>query len=197
MNKRSRIIEAAVFSWMLFALGMVIGNVIKASSPIPSYPTSTVSVPTLTPFQPEINTETPQPTQTLYLNPPVDYPNNLDGFWYSIDSGKYGFTFDTPCENNIPAPVITWDMAKLASEMQTKDRVHPWIEMNSIDISNLVGGDFPTYGIVKVSENDVFGKLIQLVGSGSLQFCGDKNKKPIAYGPGVQEFLDWLQGYIQ
>lgn len=184
------IVGIYLFCALLFTLPLYNLNT-KASTVVLS--------PTFTPFMPEnrsIATVFIPPIQPTF-GPVLDWPNNLDQAWQWIDEGHQGYVFK-PCETgNYEKPFITWQMVKQAVNAQTPDRHHPYLEMYGDDITRIVtegGAVFPSdHRLIKVREDAVFAELFRISIEGHFWTCGDEQGKPIMHGPGIQEFLDWIQ----
>jgi hypothetical protein len=120
--------------------------------------------------------------------------------WDFIDEGRYGWTFSACDEGELTIPYVTWEMAKLAVFFQTPERHHPFLIIKALDAARILapgGGFFSDTGTITIEENLVYIKLIELVIRGKIMMCSTSGDgKPTLYGPGIQEFLDWLGGYI-
>jgi hypothetical protein len=166
---------------------------IKTVTLMPDIPTAVIPVT-------EVPTATLTPDDLVSFNPPVEYPGSLDEMWDFIDEGKYGWTF-SPCQDGEPPkPYVTWEMAKLAVFFQAPERHHPFLMIQAADTAHILapgGGIFPDTGKVTIEENQVFMKLLELAMRGKILMCSTTGDgKPTLYGPGIQEFLDWLGSYI-
>ena len=174
-----------------------------ASTPIPyAKPTVTLmpDIPTAVVPVIEVPAATLTPDDLVSFNPPVEYPGSLDEMWDFIDEGKYGWTF-SPCQDGeLTKPYVTWEMAKLAVFFQAPERHHPYLMIQAIDTARILapgGGIFPDMGKVTIEENQVFVKLLELAMQGKILMCSTTGDgKPTLYGPGIQEFLNWLGSYI-
>jgi hypothetical protein len=165
---------------------------------VPNIPTAEMPT-TETPIA-EMPTATSTPDDLVHFGPAVDYPSSLDEMWDFIDEGRYGWTF-SPCdEGEVTAPYVTWEMAKLAVFFQAPERRHPLLIIKAFDTAQILapgGGVFPDTGTITMEENQVYVKLIALVIKGKIMMCSTSGDgKPTLYGPGIQEFLDWLATYI-
>ncbi|MCX5636127.1 MAG: hypothetical protein NTX52_00335, partial [Planctomycetota bacterium] len=174
-----------------------------ASTPIPyTKPTVTLmpDIPTAVVPVTEVPTATLMPDDLVSFNPPVEYPASLDEMWDFIDQGRYGWTFSSCQDGEPPKPYVTWEMAKLAVFFQTPERHHPFLMIQAADTVLILapgGGIFPGTGEIVIEENQVFMKLLELAMRGKILMCSTTGDgKPTLYGPGIQEFLDWLGSYI-
>lgn len=128
--------------------------------------------------------------------PPEVQEMTLDEMWDQVEA--LGLDERIPlCTYPLPQPWVTWEMAKELSELQTPDRVHPWIKMYASDISRIAaigGGYFPGQGIVQILEDGtggVKGILIKMYYDGEVNGCRNPvTNKPDAYN--VQNFLNRL-----
>jgi hypothetical protein len=179
---------------------IVLPTITSAPVPIKTVTLMPPDVPTTEVLITEVPTLTPATDHLVTFNPPVEYPGSLDEMWDFIDGGKYGWTF-SPCQDGeLTKPYVTWEMAKLAVFFQAPERHHPYLMIQAIDTARILapgGGIFPDAGKVTIEENQVFVKLLELAMQGKILMCSTTGDgKPTLYGPGIQEFLNWLGSYI-
>jgi hypothetical protein len=198
-----------ILAFAIVGCSTVKANNLPVSVLLPTITPATNAIPTVT-LVPDISTtETPiaeiptvtsTPDDLIHFGPAVDYPSSLDEMWDFIDEGRSGWTF-SPCgEGELTKPYVTWEMAKLAVFFQAPERRHPRLIIQAIDTARILasgGGVFPDTGTITIEEDLVYIKLIELVIRGNIMICSTNNEgKPTLYGPGVQEFLNWLGSYI-
>lgn len=127
--------------------------------------------------------------------PPTEIPTTLDEAWVFMVEQRQGWYWP-PCQAwQVSMPYVSYDMAVEATHNQRPDRTHDDISMDMATISKIVapgGGIIKASGHVTLSENLIFSKLIQITLEGNFWSCGDKTGHPMLFGPGVQEFLAWL-----
>jgi hypothetical protein len=122
----------------------------------------------------------------ITLNPPIQYPNNIDELYQFIEEERYGWTFE-PC--HYYRPFINW--GRVVEIGKIEDNGQHKVILSQTQLKDIMIGTGVTItGKVNITEDELFGNLIKTVIEGKTLICGDTNKKPVIYGSGVQDLFN-------
>jgi hypothetical protein len=148
-----------------------------------------------------------QERMIIEFGPATDFPDNLDELYSFIETGHRGYDFsDSPCSeyaNFEGSAYLDWSMVEEIIAKMDDDYDTGMVFISSKNFAEIVevgGGSFPHEGMLKISENDLFGILL-------LSFLSEKSEKhqnicsfegsstPVIFG-NVQWVLDYLSEFI-
>jgi hypothetical protein len=183
MNKNKRLISIMLI--LVFVVTMVLTNVrpVQAAQPQDNYL---------------------QEGLIIEFGPATDFPDSLDELYSFIETGHRGYDFsDTPCSvyaNFEGSAYLDWSMVEKIIAKMDDDQDTGMVFISSKNFAEIVevgGGSFPHEGMLKISENELFGILL-------LSFLSEKHQnicsfegsgKPVVFG-NVQWVLDYLSEFV-
>jgi hypothetical protein len=183
MNKYKRLISIVLV--LVIVLSMVLTNVqtVQAAQPQDNYL---------------------QEGLIIEFGPATDFPDNLDELYSFIETGHRGYDFsDSPCNeyaNFEGSAYLDWAMVEEIVAKMKDDLGTSMVVISSKNFAEIVevgGGSFPHEGMLKISENDLFGILL-------LSFLSEKHQnicsfegsgRPVIFG-NVQWVLDYLSEFL-
>ena len=131
------------------------------------------------------------------FGPPIDWPDDLDDLVYKIETSERGYVFH---RGEPEKPYVSWEMVREIEAQALDDNEQSMLIIPAADLAKIVepgGITFPTTGMLKISENDLFGLAFWMVFNG-IDTCGDADGHPTIYGETVQEAFDILaEDYIE
>jgi hypothetical protein len=146
-----------------------------------------------------------QEREIITFGPATDFPDSLDELYLFIETGHRGYDFsDTPCgvyANFEGSAYLDWSMVEEIVAKMKDDLGTSMVVISSKDFAEIIevgGGSFPHEGMLKISENELFGILL-------LSFLSEKHQnicsfegsggKPVIFG-NVQWVLDYLSEFV-
>jgi hypothetical protein len=152
--------------------------------------------------QPESNRF--QEREIIQFGPTTDFPDSLDELYSFIETGHRGYDFsDSPCSeytNFEGSAYLDWSMVEEIIVKMDDDQDTGMVFISSKNFAKIVevgGGSFTHEGMLRISENELFGILI-------LSFLSEKHQnicsfegsgKPVVFG-NVQWVLDYLGEFV-
>jgi hypothetical protein len=140
----------------------------------------------------------------IEFGPATDFPDSLDELYSFIETGHRGYDFsDTPCSvyaNFEGSAYLDWAMVEEIIANMKDDQGSSMVVISSKSFAKIVevgGGSFTHVGMLKISENNLFGILL-------LSFLSEKHQnicsfegggKPVLFG-NVQWVLDYLSEFV-
>ncbi len=133
----------------------------------------------------------------MQFGPALQIPKSLDQLYLWMDTGYNLYKWDNCLPGALQKPYISWAMVTQSLGDLAEDNGQQMVIIPANDIAEIIkpgGGKFPTKGIVRISENEVYGLMIAAAfdNPGTLSCSSTRDGKPTVYGPGVQRALDWL-----
>jgi hypothetical protein len=149
-----------------------------------------------------------QEREIIQFGPATVFPHSLDELYMFIETGHRGYDFsDTPCSvyaNFEGSAYLDWAMVKEIVAKMKDDLGTGMVVISSKNFAEIVevgGGSFPHEGMLRISENELFGILLLSFLSEKSEkhqnICSfeDRNGKPVIFG-NVQWVLDYLSEFI-
>jgi hypothetical protein len=184
MNKYKRLISVVLI--LVFVLSMILTN-----------------VRTVQAAQPQDNRLLKQEREIITFGPATDFPDSLDELYSFIETGHRGYDFsDTPCSayaNFEGSAYLDWSMVKEIVAKMDDDYDTGMVFISSKNFAEIVevgGGSFPREGMLKISENDLFGiLLLSFLSEKHQNICSLGDGKPTLFG-NTQWVLDYLGEFV-
>jgi hypothetical protein len=185
MNKYKRLISVMLV--LVFVLSMILTN-----------------VRTVQAAQPRDNRL--QERVIITFGPVTDFPDSLDELYSFIETGHRGYDFsDSPCSeyaNFEGSAYLDWSMVEDIIVKMDDDQDTGMVFISSKNFAEIVevgGGSFPHEGMLKISENELFGILLLSFLSEKSEkhqnICSLSDGKPTLFG-NTQWVLDYLSEFI-
>jgi hypothetical protein len=182
MNKYKRLISFTLI--LVFVLSMILAN-----------------VRTVQAAQPYDNRL--QEREIITFGPATDFPDSLDELYSFIETGHRGYDFsDTPCSvyaNFEGSAYLDWSMVEKIIAKMDDDQDTGMIFISSKNFAEIVevgGGSFTHEGMLKISENELFGiLLLSFLSEKHQNICSLNDGKPTLFG-NTQWVLDYLSEFI-
>jgi hypothetical protein len=184
MNKYKRLISIMLV--LVFVLSMVLTNVqtVQAAQPQDNYL---------------------QEGLIIEFGPATDFPDNLDELYTFIETGHRGYDFsDSLCgeyANFEGSAYLDWAMVEEIIAKMDDDQDTGMVFISSKNFAKIIemgGGSFPHEGMLKISENELFGiLLLSFLSEKHQNICSfeDGNGRPVIFG-NVQWVLDYLSEFV-
>jgi hypothetical protein len=159
------------------------------------------NVQTVQAAQPESNRL--QGHEIITFGPATDFPDSLDELYSFIETGHRGYDFsDSPCSeyaNFEGSAYLDWAMVEEIVAKMDDDYDTGMVFISSENFAEIVevgGASFPHEGMLKISENDLFGiLLLSFLSEKHQNICSLGDGKPTLFG-NTQWVLDYLGEFV-
>jgi hypothetical protein len=133
----------------------------------------------------------------------TDFPDSLDELYTFIETGHRGYDFsDSPCSeyaNFEGSAYLDWSMVEEIIAKMDDDYDTGMVFISSKNFAEIVevgGGSFSHEGMLKISENELFGiLLLSFLSEKHQNICSLSEGKPTLFG-NTQWVLDYLTEFI-